>query len=67
MQNILLTIQIVLSILLTVIILMQSQGTGLGRGSGIAFTKRGLENLIFKFTFVLTALFLVISILGITL
>jgi preprotein translocase subunit SecG len=59
--------QLVISIVLIVLILMQARGTGLGRtfggGSGTSFSRRGLEKLIFRLTFIFVALFLVISIL----
>lgn len=67
MQNLLLILQILVATLLIVVILFQSKGTGLskawGMGSGTSFTRRGLEKLIFKSTFFLVALFLIISIL----
>ena len=60
-------IQIVVSIALILVIMIQARGTGLGRtfggGGGTSFSRRGLEKLIFKLTFVLVGLFLVISIL----
>lgn len=60
-------VQILISIILIVLILMQARGTGLGRtfggGGGTSFTRRGLERLLFRLTFVFVALFLVISIL----
>ena len=60
-------IQIVVSIALILVIMIQARGTGLGRtfggGGGTSFSRRGLEKLIFKLTFVLVSLFLVISIL----
>jgi preprotein translocase subunit SecG len=67
MKEILSVVQIVISLLLIVLILVQARGTGFGRSSGMgggaSFTRRGLENLIFKSTFVLVALFLAVSIL----
>ena len=60
-------VQIVVSIALIFVIMIQARGTGLGRtfggGGGTSFSRRGLEKLIFKLTFVLVSLFLVISIL----
>jgi preprotein translocase subunit SecG len=60
-------IQTAVSIILIVLILMQARGTGLGRtfggGSGTSFSRRGLERLVFRLTFVFVALFLIISIL----
>ena len=60
-------VQIVISISLILVILVQAKGTGLGRtfgsGGGTSFSRRGLEKLIFRSTFVLVGLFLAISIL----
>ena len=65
MKNILTIIQIILSALLMAAILIQAKGTGFGRswGGSTTFTRRGLEKLIFRATFVLAALFLVVSVL----
>lgn len=70
MTTILLVVQIFLSTSLCVLILLQPRGTGFARGMGgssPSFTRRGLEKVVFKTTFVLSGLFLVISILSITL
>ncbi|MGB6839226.1 MAG: preprotein translocase subunit SecG [Microgenomates group bacterium] len=67
MKNILLAIQIIVSILFIGAILLQTTGTGFGkawRGSS-SFTRRGLEKLIFKLTFVLAGIFILVSILQI--
>ena len=62
MQNILYTVQIIISILLVVVILMQQKGSGLGSafgGEGAVYrTKRGAEKLIFRLTIILAILFL---------
>jgi protein translocase SecG subunit len=65
MKTILTVIQIVVALLLMGAILIQAKGTGFGRswGGSSSFTRRGLEKLIFKATFILSALFLIISIL----
>ena len=64
MENLLLVAQIITGILLTGAILIQTRGTGFGRGSSHAsFTRRGLEKLVFRLTFVLVAIFLIVSIL----
>ena len=66
MKQVLTIVQIVVSIALIVLILIQAKGTGLGRtfggGNGASFTRRGLEKLLFRLTFVVVALFLAISI-----
>lgn len=61
-------IQIVISITLIVIILIQVKGEGLGSmfggGSGVARTRRGLERTLFNATIILSAIFLLISFLS---
>ena len=68
MNQVLIILQIVISLVLIGLILMQARGTGLGRtfggGGGTSFTRRGLEKLLFKATFVFVVLFLVISVLS---
>ena len=66
MKEFLLISQIVVSIILVVLVLLQARGTGFGRsmgGGGTSFTRRGLEKLIFRSTFVFVGLFLIISVL----
>jgi len=67
MKQILTIVQIIISISLIFLILIQAKGTGLGRtfggGGGTSFSRRGLEKLIFRLTFVLVGLFLAISVL----
>lgn len=69
MRQILIIVQMIVSIGLIGLILMQARGTGLGRtfgsGGGTSFSRRGLEQVIFKLTFVFVILFLIISILSI--
>jgi protein translocase SecG subunit len=52
---------------LTFLILIQSKGTGLSKswagGSLKSFTRRGLEKVIFKSTFGILAIFLIVSFL----
>lgn len=67
MKNTFLVIQIVSAILLTGTILIQARGTGFGRGSAASFTRRGLEKLIFRLTFVFAAIFMLVSILQVAL
>lgn len=66
MRNTFLIIQTITAILLVVAILIQTRGTGFGRswgGGSASFTRRGLEKLIFKLTFVLAGIFILVSIL----
>jgi protein translocase SecG subunit len=63
MKEVLTIIQIVSSIVFIALVLVQARGTGLGRGSAASFTRRGLEKLLFKLTFVFAAVFLIVSIL----
>jgi len=60
-------IQIIVSITLIVIILLQVKGEALGGafgGPGVARTRRGLERTLFNATIVLSAIFLLISFLS---
>ncbi|HJX59620.1 preprotein translocase subunit SecG [Candidatus Woesebacteria bacterium RBG_19FT_COMBO_47_8] len=65
MKQVLTVIQIVVSLLMLAVILVQSKGTGFGRswGQAASFSRRGLEKLIFRSTFVLAALFIILSLL----
>ena len=62
MTKILEVTQIIVSILLVALILLQPRGTGLGSTFGgegnVYFTKRGAEKVIFIITIVLAAAFL---------
>ncbi len=66
MKNIILVIQIIISIFLVVLILIQSKGSGLGRsfGGGTSFSRRGIEKLLYKLTFITAGLFVLISIIS---
>lgn len=67
MQQILLVFQIIISVLLASVVLLQVKGTGFGRvwgGLSTSSTRRGLEGLIFKFTFVLAFLFILVSLVS---
>lgn len=68
MKNLLTTLQIIISISLVVMILIQAKGVGLGRawGGGGEFYKsrRGVEKVIFNLTIVIILLFLLTSILN---
>lgn len=60
-------IQIIVSITLIIIILLQVKGEALGGafgGPGVARTRRGLERTLFNATIVLSAIFLLISFLS---
>ena len=63
--------EILVSILLIVLILVQTRGTGLASGysadSSIFRTRRGVERLVFQSTIVVGALFLVLSIASVLL
>lgn len=69
-ENILTITQIILSAVLTILILIQAKGTGMSRafgGNGVSFTRRGVERVVFKSTFVITGLFVVVSVVSIIL
>lgn len=59
--------QMVSSVSLIALILVQARGTGFGRssgfGGGTSFSRRGLEKLIFRLTFVFALVFIGVSIL----
>ena len=65
MQTFLYIAQVLLSVLLIIAVLLQVKGTGFGRVwgglGGTSFSRRGLEGIVFKSTFVLAFLFLLIS------
>lgn len=61
MQTFVSITQTVCAVLLVIFVLLQVRGTGFGRGTTTSFTRRGAEQLVFKLTFVVTALFLVLS------
>ena len=66
-MNLILVIQIIISLLLVSVIVVQVKGTGFGRvwgGMGTSFARRGLERIVFKLTFVLSFLFMGISLLA---
>jgi preprotein translocase subunit SecG len=60
-------IQVILAIFLSILILLQSRGAGMGSvfgGDGNVFqTRRGVELTLFKFTIGIAAAFLLISLL----
>jgi preprotein translocase subunit SecG len=60
-------VQVILAIFLTILILMQSRGAGLGSvfggDQGVFQSRRGIELTIFKFTIGVGAAFLLVSLL----
>jgi protein translocase SecG subunit len=66
MKSLILVLQIITAIILATAILVQVKGVGFGRvwGAAKSFSRRGLESLIFKLTFVVAALFVLFSILS---
>ena len=64
-------IQIVVSIILTVLIVLQAKGTGIGStfggDGGFYRTKRGAERLMFILTIIFSALFVGATVLGLIL
>ena len=62
--------QIVIALVLTAIILVQARGGGLGGifggwGTSTFRTRRGIERTLFRFTILLIAVFIIISILSV--
>ncbi len=68
MHTVFLTIQLILSVLLTIFILLQSSGSGFGafwRGGGETYhTRRGLEKIVYYATVVGTTLLIVVAVLS---
>ncbi len=69
MTKILPILQIIASLALIVVILLQAQGTGLGGlfgGGGEEYrSKRGIEKILFYLTIILSVVFLGLSLLGV--
>ena len=67
MQDALSVTQIVLSIVLILVILLQVKGGGLGgifgQADSVFRTRRGLERRLFQFTIILVVLFLITAII----
>ncbi|MFZ2310435.1 MAG: preprotein translocase subunit SecG [Patescibacteria group bacterium] len=63
--------QVIVSILLIVVILLQNRGAGLGSAfggsGGVYLTKRGLEKKLFIATIIIAVIFFSLSLLGIIL
>jgi len=66
MKNVILSVQIIVSVILVILILIQSKGSGLGRsfGGGSSFSRRGFEKLLYKLTFACAGLFILISVIS---
>jgi preprotein translocase subunit SecG len=68
MKNILLIVNIILSILIILFILIQGRGAGLGSawgGGGELFqTRRGIEKWTLKLTIIFISLFFIVSLLN---
>ena len=65
MHQTLTILQIIVTLVLTVLILLQVKGVGFGRvwGGLTSFSRRGLEGFVFKLTFVFAFLFILLSVL----
>ncbi len=67
MENYLIIAQMVLSVALVLVLLLQVKGGGLGgifgQADTVYRTKRGLEKTLFQFTVVLVVLFVTISLI----
>jgi protein translocase SecG subunit len=60
--------QTILAALLVGLVMIQAKGKGFARGMGggsASFTRRGLERLVFRMTFVVSALFIFVSLIQI--
>lgn len=66
MKEVLLVVQIAISVTIITLVMMQSKGTGLGRsfGSTSYHSRRGLETMLFRLTIGLVVLFVGISIVS---
>lgn len=68
MNYLILTIQIIVSIILCVVILLQSKGGGLGSAFGNAqyqHTRRGADKALFQITIILSTLFIGLSLVSV--
>ncbi|MFZ3301408.1 MAG: preprotein translocase subunit SecG [Microgenomates group bacterium] len=62
MKELVQIIQSLTAILLIIFVLLQVRGTGFSRSSNSSsFTRRGVEKLVFRLTFIVAALFLIMS------
>jgi protein translocase SecG subunit len=69
MKTALLISQIIFGLILVILILVQSKGTGFGRawGGSTSFTRRGLEKVVFRLSFIIASAFIIVSILQVAL
>lgn len=62
MKQVVQIVQAISALFLIIFVLLQVRGTGFGRSTNSSsFTRRGIEKLVFKLTFVVTAIFLIFS------
>ena len=66
MKEVITILQIITGIVLVLFFLVQVKCTGFGRvwGGTPSFTRRGLEKLVFKLTFVVAAIFVILSLIS---
>jgi preprotein translocase subunit SecG len=68
-QQLINIIQIILGVVLSLLILLQSKGTGLGStfGGDMGFygTKRGAEKMLFRLTIIIAIIFFIVSLLSV--
>ncbi len=65
MQQVVQVIQAISAVLLIIFVLLQVRGTGFSRSSSSSsFTRRGVEKLVFKLTFVVASVFLLMSVIS---
>lgn len=69
MKTVFSILQIILSVLMIVVVLLQQKGSGLGSAFGgastVYTTRRGVDKLLFNATIVISVLFLVISLVAV--
>ncbi|MBD3279655.1 MAG: preprotein translocase subunit SecG [Candidatus Pacebacteria bacterium] len=68
MQQTLLVLQIILAIMISAMVLLQAQGSGLGStwggGGETYYTRRGVEKMIFYSTIIAIGVFIIVSVLS---
>lgn len=66
MKNVIYIVQAISGIVLILSVLVQSKGTGFGRGVGPSsyHSRRGLEKMVFKLTIGMAAIFVIASFLN---